>query len=112
MNIKIVYWENNDFQVLDIDHTEWATLAPNNILKLFITKPGGGVFEIFGYGGYILHQVNGKYYFGGINTTQLKTLSNETLSIPVDNYVKSHPSLKLGIEIPDAKWKQLEGMIF
>jgi hypothetical protein len=102
--IRIIYYENNEVKQKDIQHTNWQTDVPNTILKLFIEKAANVWREIFGYGGYILHLHNEKYYFGGINNTKMKTLQGESLSLPVETFTKSHPSLKLGIAVTDDVW--------
>ena len=106
VDILIVYYESLEVKTMIINHNDWQSQAPDTILKIFITLPGGAFREIHGYGGYILHQhTDGKYYFGGINNTELKTLQGEALDLPVETFTKTHPSLKLGVAVPDDVWK-------
>jgi len=103
--IRIIYYESQEVKQKDIQHSDWQADAPNTILKLFIERAPGTWREIFGYGGYILHQhTDGKYYFGGINNTVMKTLKGESLELPVETFTKTHPSLKYGIEVPNDVW--------
>jgi hypothetical protein len=111
--IRIIYYDVDTVKQMDIQHTDWQTLAPNTILKIFVKIGAETWKEIFGYGGYILHQhSDNKWYFGGINTTTMSTLSGEKISLPVETFTKSHPSLKLGVEIPNDLWNQVNAMVF
>lgn len=85
---RVIYWDGKEPQQIDITRNQWKDL-PNSILKIY-----DGNIEMFGYQGYILHDLG----VIGINTTKVKGLT-----IPLEELITGE-LIKFGITIPDDKW--------
>lgn len=106
--INIVHYENQRIETMEITHTEWVEKAPNSILKIFIKKPDGTWKSIEGWNAYVLKQINGTYYFGGISNTVLHDMNGNKLDVPIESIVIQRPELKLGIAVPDDVWNEVK----
>ena len=83
-----------------IDHTEFAQ-SKNGILKIIAHFPSG-IREFYDYDAYIVEEVDGQVYIGGLNKKPLQGDMNGKI-FTLEQQLKM--IMKFGVTVPIKVWK-------
>ncbi len=112
MKIRIVYYENQEIKVKDIDSADWIKKCPNSILQLYFEQKQMTWTKLSGQNSYFLKVIDGLPYFGSVSNSNLHTIDGKQKYISLENMIIPTQNLKFGITVSDEIWKKVSARSF